>query len=120
MIFSCSMTEPGHPCVTIIGNAFFMLRTDVNEMNVQPVDLGDELRQGVQFRLAPCASRSPSPSSRASFCIVASCTPCDAIGDRFPLGPSGRGDAPAQLGELRFRNVDVEGADRVVFDRTHL
>ena len=22
MIFSCSMTEPGHPCVTISGNAF--------------------------------------------------------------------------------------------------
>ena len=27
----------------------FMFRTNVNEMNVQPVDLGDEIRQGVQF-----------------------------------------------------------------------
>ena len=26
----------------------FVFRTDVNEMNVQPIDLGDELRQGVQ------------------------------------------------------------------------
>ena len=26
----------------------FMFRTNVNEMNVQPIDLGDELRQGVQ------------------------------------------------------------------------
>ena len=32
-------------------------------MDVEPVDLGDELRQGVQLRLAPCASRTPSPNS---------------------------------------------------------
>ncbi len=25
MIFSCSMIEPGQPCVTIIGRAFFSL-----------------------------------------------------------------------------------------------
>src|SRR6516164_1205986 len=30
----------------------FMFRTNVNEMNVQPVDLGDELREGIQFCLA--------------------------------------------------------------------
>ena len=30
----------------------FMLRANVNEMNVEPVDLGDELRQGVELRLA--------------------------------------------------------------------
>ena len=29
----------------------FVFRTDVNEVNVQPIDLGDELRQGVQLRL---------------------------------------------------------------------
>ena len=63
MIFSCSMIEPGHPCVDDERQRILMLRTNVNEMNVQPVDLGDELRQGVQLRLAPCASRSPSPSS---------------------------------------------------------
>ena len=40
-----------------------MLRADVDEVDVQPVDLGDELRQGVQPRLAPCASRNRSPSS---------------------------------------------------------
>jgi hypothetical protein len=51
MIFICSVIEPGHPCVTISGNAFSCFRTDVNEMNVQSVDLGDELRQGVQFCL---------------------------------------------------------------------
>ena len=52
MIFSCSMTEPGQPCVTMSGSAFVVLRTDVNEVDVQPIDLGHELRQGVQPRLA--------------------------------------------------------------------
>ena len=28
-----------------------MLRTNVNEMNVQPIDFGDEIRQGVQLGL---------------------------------------------------------------------
>ena len=39
----------------------FMLRTNVNEVNVQPIDLGDELRQGVQPRLAlaPVVFRRP-------------------------------------------------------------
>ena len=38
-----------------------MLRANVNEMNVQPVDLGDEVRQGVQPRLdlAPVVLRRP-------------------------------------------------------------
>ena len=40
MILSCSMIEPGHPCVTISGSAF----SNVNEMNVESIDLGDELR----------------------------------------------------------------------------
>ena len=39
----------------------FMFRANVNEVNVQPIDLGDELRQGVQFRLAlaPVVFRRP-------------------------------------------------------------
>ena len=38
-----------------------MLRTDVDEVNVQPIDIGDKLRQGVQppFELAPVVSRGP-------------------------------------------------------------
>ena len=34
---------------------------DVDEVDVDPVDGRHELREGVQLRLAPCASRSPSP-----------------------------------------------------------
>src|SRR5918994_3668593 len=30
----------------------FMFRTNVNEMNVQPIDLGDEVREGLQLLLA--------------------------------------------------------------------
>ena len=39
----------------------FMLRANVDEVDVQPVDLGDELRQGVQPRLAraPVVVRHP-------------------------------------------------------------
>ena len=39
----------------------FMFRTNVNEMNVEPIDLGDEMRQGIQFRLAlaPIVIRRP-------------------------------------------------------------
>jgi len=34
MFFSCSMIEPGYPCVTMSGKRIVMLRTNVNEMNV--------------------------------------------------------------------------------------
>jgi hypothetical protein len=34
------------------GQRIFMFRANVNEMDVEPVDLGNELRQRVQFRLA--------------------------------------------------------------------
>ena len=40
-----------------------VLRAHVDEVNVEPIDLGDELRERVQLRLAACASRSRSPSS---------------------------------------------------------
>jgi len=40
-----SMGDDERQCV-------FMFRTNVNEMNVDPVDLGDEVRQGFQLRLA--------------------------------------------------------------------
>ena len=28
-----------------------MFRTDMNELNIQPIDLSDELRERIQFRL---------------------------------------------------------------------
>ena len=44
MIFSCSMTEPGQPWETMSGKRIVMLRASVNEVNVEPIDLGDEVR----------------------------------------------------------------------------
>src|SRR5215471_15808275 len=63
MIFSCSTTEPGHPCVTMRGQGILMRRTNVNEMNIEPIDLRDELRQSVQpgLTVAPVVLFCPVP-----------------------------------------------------------
>ena len=37
-----------------------------------------KLRQGVEPRLAPCASRAPSPNSARASESCASCTPCES------------------------------------------
>ena len=84
-----------------------MFRTNVNEMNVQPIDLGDELWQGVQSRLhlPPVVFRPP---------IARECLhrrelhALRRIRDRFPFRPLGRADAPAQFGKFRFRNIDLK------------
>ena len=94
----------------------FMFRTNVNEMNVEPIDLGDELRQGVQLRLhfAPVVVCRPIarefPHRRELHALR-------LIRDRLPFGPSRGGDAPAEFDEFRFRNIDGEGTDCVAFGR---
>ena len=60
-VSSSSMTEPGQPCVMISGNAFSC--RDFDEVDRDPVDLGRELRERVQFRLGPTLGRSRSSSS---------------------------------------------------------
>jgi hypothetical protein len=77
---------------------------------VQPVDLGDELRQVVQPRLALTPVIVASPVSgqvlhhleRHALRVVA---------DRLALRPPGRGYAPAQVGELRLRETHRERAE---------
>src|SRR5262245_50431222 len=84
-----------------------MLRTNVNEVNVQPIDLGDELRQGVHSCL--------------DFTPVVVCRPIvreglnrrelhalRCIRDGFSFGPLCRVDAPAQVGQFRFWNIDMK------------
>ena len=46
----------------------FMFRTNVNEVNVQPIDLGDEIRQRIQPRLdlAPVVLGRPIARERLS------------------------------------------------------
>ena len=91
----------------------FMFRTNVNEMNVQPIDLGDELRQGVQLRLALAPVVICRPIAR-EFLHRRERHALRLIRDRLPVGPPGRRDAPAEIDECLFRNVDAEGADCVV------
>src|SRR6266849_1481534 len=87
-----------------------MYRANVDEMNVEPIDLGHELRQGVQLRLALAPVVICPPIARE--CLSRrQLHALRCIGDRFALRPLGRVYAPAQLGKLRFRHVDVEGTE---------
>ena len=55
------MTEPGQPCVMMTGQGALMLGLHMDEVDVEPVDLSDEIRQRLQLRLAfaPIVFRSP-------------------------------------------------------------
>ena len=78
----------------------------MDEVNVQPVDFGDELRQGVEFclDLAPVILCRPIARERLGRIELHS---LGCIRDRFPLGPTGRGDASSQIDKRLFRNVDA-------------
>src|SRR2546426_11301955 len=88
-----------------------MFRTHVDEMNVESIDLGDELRKGVQsgLALAPVVFRSPvarEPLDRRELYALG------LISDRFPVRPPRCVDASAQFGQLRFRNVHAKRTNR--------
>jgi hypothetical protein len=65
---------------------FFVFRADVNEMDIQPIDLGEKLWQGVQFGLdlAPVVICRPIACQGLNRRELYS---LGCIGDRFPLGP---------------------------------
>src|SRR5258708_9802261 len=93
-----------------------MTRADVHELNVEPVDLSHKLRQGIQLRLRlpPVVLRPPVAYERLDLRQL------DALGlisDSLPVGPPCRRDASAEVDECLFRNLDAEGADRVVVGR---
>src|SRR4029453_321266 len=82
----------------------------VDDVDVDPVDLGDELRQRVELGLglAPVILRFPVVNERLqSFQLDA----LRLIGDRLLVGPARRRDASTKVDKVLFRNVDVEGAD---------
>src|ERR1700681_753511 len=82
-------------------------------MNVEPIDLGDELRQGVHFcfDLAPVILRRPIARERLdrrelySLGCICSC---------FAFRPLCRAYAPAQFGEFRFRNIHMKRTNRIL------
>jgi hypothetical protein len=85
----------------------FMFRTNVDEMNVQPIDLGHELRQGIQFCLALAPVVVGRPMAR-EFLNHRERHALRVIGDRFPFGPPRRFDASPQIDKLRFRHVHTK------------
>ena len=88
-----------------------MLRADVNEVDVEAVDLGHELREGVQLRLAraPVVLRLPVAGEllhrRERHALR-------LIGDGLLVGPLRRRDASTEILEGIVGNVDPERADR--------
>src|SRR5919106_3215202 len=94
----------------------FMLRADVNEVNVQPIDLGDELRQSLEFRLAlaPVVLRRP---------IARECLDrrelhaLRRIIDGLLFWPARRRDARTQVLEIRLGGLEREWPDRCGFRR---
>ena len=76
----------------------------MNEMNIQSIDLGDEVRQGLQFCLALSPVIIGRPITRQRLrCRELYSLGC--IGHCFPFGPPGRFDAIAQICKLFFRNT---------------
>src|SRR5215208_5384739 len=94
----------------------FMLRADVDEVNVQPIDLGDEVRQSLQFRLALAPVVLVVPVARERL-HRRQLHALRGILDGLLLGPARRRDARPQVLELRLRDADVEGADGGVLGR---
>ncbi len=89
-----------------------VLRTHVDEVDVESVDLGDELGQGVELRLAlaPVVVRRPVAREvlerRERHALR-------RVRDGLLLRPPRRLDAAFHVGEFLFRKVDTEGADGV-------
>src|SRR5260370_4697399 len=82
------------------GQRMFMFRTNVNEMNVQPIDLGHELREGIQPRLQPPEFVVAAPVAR-EFLHRRHLHALRSISDGLLVWSDRRGAAPAQCG-VRF------------------
>ena len=87
-----------------------VFRTNVDEVNVQPVDRRHELRQGVQpsFDLTPIVI---CPPVAREFLNRRELHALRCIRYRFLLRPFRRSDASAEIDKLLVRNVEAEGTD---------
>ncbi|MCY1231635.1 hypothetical protein D9M72_440920 [compost metagenome] len=93
-----------------------MARAYVDEMNIQPVDVGQELRKRVKlsFRFAPIIAGLPVSHEVLERLLL------DALGailDGRAVGPARRRETASQIREGGFGNVGLEGADVVAADR---
>lgn len=91
-------------------------RTDVNEMDVHPVDLGDELRQGVQafLQLAPVVGCRPV---RAQGLQPRQLHALRGVGHRLAVRPARGNETSPQVGECSLRNADAEFSNPLVAER---
>ena len=85
-------------------------RLHVDEMDLDPVDLGRELRQRVELRfgLAPVVLGRPVTSELLHRRQLDALRP---VSDELLAGPARRGDAPAQIVHLLLWNPQEEGPD---------
>ena len=96
-----------------------VLRTNVNEVDVETIDLGDEVRHRVEPRLdlAPVVFRSPVArkllDGRERHALR-------EIRDRLLFGQARGKNAPPEVIELDLGRVVGEGADCVGFGSPHL
>ena len=100
MTSSISMTEPGPAVRDDQRQRVLVLRPDVDEVDVEPVDLGRELRERVELRLEPAPSRSRSPSSARAPGASPAARPASRPRPSPCSGQRVAGDAPAQVVEL--------------------
>ena len=87
-----------------------MFRTDVNEVDVDPIDCGGELREGVELRLAlaPVVVRHPIAGELLNHCERHA---LGLICDGLLLGPVRGRDTSTEVIQGLIRNVDAEGMD---------
>ena len=101
MSFSCSTIEPGQPWHDDQRERVLVLGADVDEVDVEPVDLGDEVREGLQPRraLAPVVLAHPVAGEVLHECERHALR---VVRDGLLLGESRRGDARPHVLEIRL------------------
>ena len=93
-----------------------MARADVQEVDVEAVDRRQELRVGVQLRLglAPVVIRLPALHQLLDGRQAHALRP---VRDGLPVGPAGRRQTAAKIGEVLLGNRHAEGTDGGVVRR---
>jgi hypothetical protein len=89
-----------------------LFRANVNEMNVQPVDLRDELWQGAEpgLALAPVVFAGPILRQVLHGLELHALR---RVVDRLSFRPAGRLDAPAKICQRLFRSLEMKRTNRI-------
>jgi hypothetical protein len=98
------------------GQGIRMTRADVDEVNVEPVDPRDELRERIELRLRlpPVVVRAPVADELLQLGELRALRP---VGDGLLVRPARGGNAPAQVVERGLRYLHLEGADGAILGR---